>query len=104
FPMLRIPKALEDQGTVTGRLHALIWTTTPWTLPANRAIAVNPDLDYVVVDAGKEQDLVKVLGSSELSTEIIAHINGAVLGGASYRNVLRGAESELQPILVADFV
>ena len=30
-------------------LYAVIWTTTPWTLPANRAIAYNPELEYVVV-------------------------------------------------------
>ena len=33
----------------TGEL-ALIWTTTPWTLPSNLAAAVNPDLDYVIVE------------------------------------------------------
>ena len=32
-----------------GRLSLTIWTTTPWTLPANQAVALNPDLDYVVV-------------------------------------------------------
>ena len=34
----------------TGEL-ALIWTTTPWTLPSNLAIAVGPDIDYVVVES-----------------------------------------------------
>ena len=33
----------------TGEL-LLIWTTTPWTLPSNQAVAVGPDLDYVVVE------------------------------------------------------
>jgi len=32
-------------------LYFVIWTTTPWTLPANLAIAVNPDVDYVVINA-----------------------------------------------------
>jgi isoleucyl-tRNA synthetase len=32
-----------------GPLSVVIWTTTPWTLPANRAVALNPGLDYVVV-------------------------------------------------------
>lgn len=32
----------------------IIWTTTPWTLPANEAVALHPDLDYVLVDAGDE--------------------------------------------------
>ncbi|KMO81521.1 isoleucine--tRNA ligase [Mycolicibacterium chubuense] len=30
--------------------HLLIWTTTPWTLPSNQAVAVNPDVSYVVVE------------------------------------------------------
>ncbi|GAB3227450.1 isoleucine--tRNA ligase [Mycolicibacterium hippocampi] len=31
--------------------YLLVWTTTPWTLPSNQAVAVNPDVDYVVVEA-----------------------------------------------------
>ena len=31
----------------------IIWTTTPWTLPANEAVSLHPDLDYVLVDVGK---------------------------------------------------
>ena len=31
--------------------HLLIWTTTPWTLPSNQAVAVNPEVDYVVAEA-----------------------------------------------------
>ncbi len=37
----------------TGEL-ALVWTTTPWTLPSNLAVAVNPDVDYVVVTGPAE--------------------------------------------------
>jgi len=33
----------------SGPISVIIWTTTPWTLPANQAVALNPDLDYVVV-------------------------------------------------------
>jgi len=32
-----------------GPVSVVIWTTTPWTLPANQAVALNPELDYVVV-------------------------------------------------------
>lgn len=31
-----------------------IWTTTPWTLPANQAVSVHPDLDYVLIDTGEK--------------------------------------------------
>lgn len=41
-------RLLDDEGNPTGAL-ALIWTTTPWTLPSNLAIAVGPDIDYVEV-------------------------------------------------------
>ncbi len=33
--------------------YAVIWTTTPWTLPANRAVSVHPDLDYVLAETDK---------------------------------------------------
>lgn len=32
-----------------GRLYALVWTTTPWSLPANQAVCVHPDLEYSVI-------------------------------------------------------
>ena len=35
-------------------VYVAIWTTTPWTLPANEAVSVNPDEDYVVLDIGSE--------------------------------------------------
>jgi isoleucyl-tRNA synthetase len=39
-------------------LSIVIWTTTPWTIPANLAIAVNPKVDYVVSDLGPERIVV----------------------------------------------
>ena len=39
-------------------LSIVIWTTTPWTIPANLAIAVNPKVDYVVADLGPERIVV----------------------------------------------
>lgn len=35
---------------IHGNLSVVIWTTTPWTLPANQAVALNPDAEYVIVD------------------------------------------------------
>jgi isoleucyl-tRNA synthetase len=39
-------------------LFIVIWTTTPWTIPANLAIALNPEVDYVVADLGAERIIV----------------------------------------------
>ncbi len=42
-----------------GKMSIPIWTTTPWTLPANQAVALNPFLDYVLVEMdGKESVLI----------------------------------------------
>ena len=35
-------------------ISVVIWTTTPWTLPANEAVALHPELDYVLVDLGEK--------------------------------------------------
>ncbi len=38
-----------------GPVSVVIWTTTPWTLPANQAVSLHPELDYVLVQAGDER-------------------------------------------------
>ena len=40
----------------------VIWTTTPWTIPANLAVALHPDLDYVAVDVGGDEVLILAEG------------------------------------------
>ncbi len=42
----------------TGVVSVVIWTTTPWTLPANQAVSLHADLEYVVVQAGSERMLL----------------------------------------------
>jgi isoleucyl-tRNA synthetase len=52
----------SDDNHGEGDISAVIWTTTPWTLPANEAVALHPDFDYVLVqcesDLGKERFLI----------------------------------------------
>src|SRR5690242_20509093 len=45
-------------GPLAGQASLLIWTTTPWTLVSNTAVAVHPDVDYVVVTDGTEKLVV----------------------------------------------
>src|SRR5690606_11918407 len=42
-------ETLPNALTQFGEIHILAWTTTPWTLPSNTALAVGPKIDYVVV-------------------------------------------------------
>jgi isoleucyl-tRNA synthetase len=48
--------ALNAMGE--GAIEVVIWTTTPWTLPANQAVALNADLDYVLVQAADKRLLL----------------------------------------------
>ena len=45
-------------GPLAGRASLLVWTTTPWTLVSNTAVAVHPDVTYVVATDGTEQLVV----------------------------------------------
>jgi isoleucyl-tRNA synthetase len=73
----------------TGEL-ALIWTTTPWTLPSNLAMAVHPDVDYVTVEANGEKYLLAearvAAYARELGEEppVVARYKGADLLGRKY--------------------
>lgn len=67
----------------------LVWTTTPWTLTANVAIAVNPDFDYSVVKVKSQErniivcsKLTKVLKDD--AVEVVKTIKGSELVGLSY--------------------
>ena len=64
FPVLDEPALMArchhvPNGLGEGPIHLVIWTTTPWTLPANQAVALNPTLEYAVVQCdgslGKER-------------------------------------------------
>ncbi|MEH6827799.1 class I tRNA ligase family protein, partial [Parasphingorhabdus sp.] len=44
FKIVEVPNAPDLEGA-----HAVIWTTTPWTIPVNQALAYNSDIDYVMV-------------------------------------------------------
>lgn len=51
-----LAKMPDAQGV--GAASVIIWTTTPWTLPSNEAVALNAELDYVVAQAGAERVIV----------------------------------------------
>lgn len=71
--------------------YLLIWTTTPWTLPSNQAVAVNPDVDYVVAEAPDGRRYVLAAArvpayARELGEEprIVATYSGSDLVGVHY--------------------
>jgi isoleucyl-tRNA synthetase len=54
FPVVRPGPASPAPGEPQPKESFLVWTTTPWTLPANVSLAINPDLDYVRAKVGDE--------------------------------------------------
>ena len=81
-------------GPYAGAL-ALVWTTTPWTLPANLAVMVGPDLDYVVVESELPTGTAEryLVGAERLASyarelgeepKVIAQVKGSDLLGATY--------------------
>ncbi|MDP4168959.1 MAG: isoleucine--tRNA ligase [Bacillota bacterium] len=51
-------KVKDGKGVLEANTQIIIWTTTPWTIPANLGISVHPDLDYVVVSANGNKFVV----------------------------------------------
>ena len=101
---------LSDRFGWEGESFVLIWTTTPWTLPANLAVAVHPDLDYVALKAGKEvwiaaegrlQWLLGQAGLEQTDVEVLGRFPGAELEGKA---ALHPFISRQSPIVVADYV
>lgn len=48
----------DGKGLFEGDEKFIIWTTTPWTIPANLGISIHPDLDYAVVKTGNEKYII----------------------------------------------
>ncbi|GHG02510.1 isoleucine--tRNA ligase [Thalassotalea marina] len=49
-----------------GQVSIVIWTTTPWTLPANRAVSVHPNVEYTLVQCEKEGEKFRLILASDL--------------------------------------
>jgi isoleucyl-tRNA synthetase len=95
-----------------GPVSVVIWTTTPWTLPANRAVALNPGLDYAVVQCdtghGAERlvlaealmkDTLLRLGVEQY--QVVAYCKGSDLEGMSLGHPFYDREV---PIILGDHV
>jgi isoleucyl-tRNA synthetase len=103
--------ALKD---VAGEVNVVIWTTTPWTLPANSAVAVHKDMEYCLVkdsDGSGELTLVAATRVAEYAavlerelSVVVSGLRGSDLAGKlQYENPFQKARG-LQPVIHADFV
>jgi isoleucyl-tRNA synthetase len=101
-------KSLEDENT-----SFLAWTTTPWTLPSNLALAVGPEVDYVKI---KDGDDFFVMAKARLGAyykadempEIVAEFKGKELEGKAYEPLFpffaNLAAEGAYKVILADYV
>ena len=98
-----------DIATLDEPIQIVIWTTTPWTLPANQAVSLHPDFQYALVRTSKgllilAEDLREAAltryGLNE-SAEVIAHTTGQALEGVLLWHPFQEREV---PVIVGDHV
>lgn len=93
--------------------YALAWTTTPWTLPSNLALTVNPKLDYVYLKDNSDKtvyilakEVVKNFFKNKEEYEILKEVKGKTLEGKEYEplfDYFKDAKNAFK-IILGDFV
>ncbi len=98
--------AAFDLPSLAKVAYAVIWTTTPWTIPANQALNLNPALEYSLVDTERGLLLVasalveRCLKRWGLEGSVLAATEGAALDGIRFRHPLY---DRLAPVYLADY-
>lgn len=88
FPYAKEVKRTLPEGLDTAKAYAVIWTTTPWTMPANTAISVNPELSYSWVQVNEEYYL--------MATELVeSALKDCGVEAYTVLNTFSGTELEL---------
>ncbi len=101
----------DASGSLAGAL-ALIWTTTPWTLPSNLALAVHPDADYVAVEVDGVRYLLAESRLSHYARElgeepaVVRRLKGRELVGLRYEPPFDffAGRANAHQVLAADYV
>ncbi|MCE0917765.1 isoleucine--tRNA ligase [Pseudomonas sp. NMI760_13] len=109
FPVADADKlaAAFGLGALAKPAAIVIWTTTPWTIPANQALNIHPDFKYALVDTGERllvlaEELVEsCLKRYNLEGSVIATAPGSALELINFRHPFY---DRLSPIYLADYV
>ncbi|QYF91944.1 isoleucine--tRNA ligase [Massilia sp. PAMC28688] len=113
----KLATAFGLRSLPAGEGFIVIWTTTPWTIPSNQALNVNPEVSYALVEASRDgtplqlilaEDLVPAcLARYKLEGAVVATCKGAAFEGISFRHPLHAADpfyDRLSPVYMADYV
>jgi isoleucyl-tRNA synthetase len=104
---------LQELSGQAQSAFAVIWTTTAWTLPANQALNVHPELVYALVNTDKgllvlaESLVEKCLERYKLEGQVVATTTGDKLGGLNFKHPLYDVHEgykRFSPVYVAEYV
>jgi isoleucyl-tRNA synthetase len=103
------PKLANAFGldALTKPAAAVIWTTTPWTIPANQALNAHPEFDYALVDTGArlliiaDELVAECLERYQLEGKIVAKTKGAALERIEFRHPFY---DRVSPVYLAEYV
>lgn len=95
-----------------GPISIVIWTTTPWTLPANQAVALNPELEYAIVQCRSEGQVERLVVAEILLKDVMSrydmddyHVVAYCRGAALEKLMLRHPFYDRQvPVILGDHV
>jgi len=101
FPLKSDPNGVFGD-TPQSNCYTIIWTTTPWTIPANLAVAVHPDYDYAFVDVDGDRYVIAAeLVSNTMLAMGVQHycvvktVKGAELAGTVFKHPIYDRDSVL---------
>ncbi|HEY5800101.1 MAG TPA: isoleucine--tRNA ligase [Burkholderiaceae bacterium] len=113
----KVAKAFGLAQLPTEHGYAIIWTTTPWTIPANQAMNVHPEFTYALVQAERNGETILFIVAEALAEscmqryglegKVIATCLGAVLELINFHHPLAKADpgfDRLSPMYLADYV
>jgi isoleucyl-tRNA synthetase len=110
-PAVTVRFTLTPVGEETVPTHLLVWTTTPWTLPSNLAIAVDPHAEYAVFQVDGERYVVGARAAGNYAKEFagatpMGAMRGSDLVGRAYAPLFDffAGEPNSFRILAADFI
>ncbi|WP_026435843.1 MULTISPECIES: isoleucine--tRNA ligase [Acidovorax] len=107
-----LPGLEGPSGSVPKDAFAVIWTTTAWTIPANQALNLNPDLPYALVDTERgllivaETLVESCLQRWNLQGQVLAVTQGKQLAGLEFEHPLHDVDAgyrRLSPVYLAEY-
>jgi isoleucyl-tRNA synthetase len=113
----KIAAAFNLPALPTAKGYAVIWTTTPWTIPANQALNVHPDFEYALVQTSRDGEAILLILALDLveaclqryglKGQVIATCKGEALSLIKFKHPFASADKgydRFSPVYLGDYV